>query len=316
MNENYTHWRQFPNLVAVTDCDEEWWPNIAPETQYRWLRSRYLDRDYLGADGEGAGVYRYTYYLGHVDFRRYDLSWAVPHVIANWGGLDVIRRLLREQAGLMPGVAVPEDTSQLPPGLWSSMGGEDQKFWYDALTKAARQNNMESVRFYVEELGVPPFLFPFPKLPREDTRERWAAMVEEAREEEEDGLSWDEPILSPLEATFFGQSVEAAQYLLNTGLAGEAELPWEVLEDRLENGESWRIRRIEGLKKRVNKIRRLAQRQHWVVVWMMDVQCALFELIGWMFEVASTFFYPLLSMIGSISFLFSLPCFFWVPFLL
>lgn len=155
-------------------------------------------------------------------------------VIRN-GGLNVVRRLIREQTGLTSdgsgdAAAANSENTPLTPMLWSSMDGEDQKLWYDMLSYAAAGNNMEAIGFYVEELGVPPFLFQFPKLPRENTRETWAAMDEESRKDEAEDYAYYNVINSPLESTFKRGSVEAAEYLLNTGLAGEGELPWEGLE--------------------------------------------------------------------------------------
>ncbi|KAK3951135.1 hypothetical protein QBC32DRAFT_325529 [Pseudoneurospora amorphoporcata] len=267
---SYTHWRQFPQYHDRTDCpQEDWWPHISEDAQYRWLRSRYLDRDYLGIDGDGDsnGDRDYDYYLGGLRSRRWDLFDVIPRVIGK-EGLDVVRRLIREQAELAGGGGggaaaadddgvVSEDTP-LPPRLWSCMGGEDQKFWYDMLSYAASGNNMEAIGFYVEELGVPPYLFRFPKLPRGETRESWAAMDEEAREEEAQDYAYFTIYKSPLEKTFVRGSVEAAEYLLNTGLAGEGELPWEGLE---EMGKVWPISGIEGQKERVDTILQLLREQ-------------------------------------------------------
>ncbi|KAK3354455.1 hypothetical protein B0H65DRAFT_13233 [Neurospora tetraspora] len=184
--------------------------------------------------------------------------------------ISVFKRLIKEQVGLVvAAAAVPEaEDTPLPPMLWSSMGGEDQKFWYDLLSRAAWANRKDAVRFYVEELGVPSFSFPFPKLPREDTRESWAAMDEEAREEEAEDYAYYNVIQSPLESTFGRGSVKAAEYLLNTGLAGEGELPWEGLE---EMGKMWDISRIEGRKERVDEILQLLRAQYLVRPGTFDV---------------------------------------------
>lgn len=279
MENTFTHWRQFPHQVSRgTDCPEEdWWPHISNEAQYRWLRSRYLDKDYNGVDGDAAdrgrvrdGVYvpHYgDYHSGQIRHRWWDLRDVVWRVIRH-GGLDVVRRLIREQAGLVvggddggggSGAAVLEK-KPLPPGLWSAMDGEDQKFWYDMLSMAAGSNNMEVTKFFVEELGVPPYLFPFPKLPREETREIWAAMDEEAREEEVEDYMFTTLITSPLESAFAWGAVEAVEYLLNTGWAGEEEMPWEGLEE-LEKHSHYRI---ERLNQRPDGILQLLKQQYLV----------------------------------------------------
>ncbi|KAH7628366.1 hypothetical protein B0T09DRAFT_384627 [Sordaria sp. MPI-SDFR-AT-0083] len=217
--------RQVPRLAdPTTSCiEEDWWPNISEDAQYRWLRSRYLDRNYLGADGDGDGNgdRDHDYYLGQLKSRRWDLFDVIWQVIRN-GGLNVVRRLIREQTGLTSdgsgdAAAANSENTPLTPMLSSSMDGEDQKLWYDMLSYAAAGNNMEAIGFYVEELGVPPFLFQFPKLPRENTRETWAAMDEESRKNEAEDYAYYNVINSPLESTFKRGSVEAAEYLLNTG---------------------------------------------------------------------------------------------------